>query len=388
MDFLNHEQIRSLLESCVEPAVSIYMPTHRGGAGPKQDPIRLKNAITEARQRLTTAGYSYKHIETMLQPCRELLEDSSFWQKLSDGLAVFLDDKGLRYFRLPCRFEPLVAVDDKFHVRPLLPFVNRNGEFYLLALSERRVRLFRGNVYGLQEVELVGVPRSMEEAFQYDEAGQPSLQGHARAGAASASSAGPHQGMFHGHGGAAETVKEDRARFIRVIDRALNRMLKDKSIPLVLACIACSQAVYREINSYPRLLDAYVQGSPDHWDNRELWQRSWPLVEQARAATLEEATRRYLEMAHTDMAGDTIEEVTPRAYEGRVDVMIVAVDGRVPGVFDPRTLTAAVHAKPQLGDRDLLEFTTSQTLLHAGAVYAVEAGKVPSGRTLAATYRY
>jgi hypothetical protein len=387
MDYLDHQQIRSLLENSASPAVSIYMPTHRGGAEAKQDPIRLKNAIVEAKQRLVSRGWSERQSDLFLAPCRELLGDGSFWLNLADGLAAFLDKGGFRYYRLPFHFDDMVAVADTFFIKPLIPFLNRSGEFYLLALSEQQVRLFRGSGYGIRELELTGVPRSMKEAFQYDEPEQQQ-QWHTRTSQAGMPKAAMRQAMFHGHGGAVDIAKTDRDRFIHLVDRKLNRILTDKNIPLVLASVDYSLATYASINSYPRLLDRHVQGNPDHLEEQELWRRAWPVVEPELLKGRSEALKRGQEQAHSDRGGNSFEKVTPHAYEGRVDELVVAVDREQYGTYDPATRRVVLHDEPGPDNIELLEFTAHHTLLNGGSVYAMNSREVPGGAWLLATFRY
>lgn len=387
MDYLDHQQIRSLLENSEPPAITIYMPTHRGGAEAKQDPIRLKNAIVEAKQKLVSRGWSERDSDALLSSCRNLLDDGSFWLNLADGLVFFLGPKRMRYYRLPFHFDDLTVVADTFFIKPLIQFLNRSGEFYLLALSEQQVRLFRGSGYGIKQLELTGVPRSMEEAFQYDEPEQQQ-QWHTQTSRASMAKAAIRPAVFHGHGGAPDDAKQDRNRFIRLIDRRVNRILNNKNLPLVLASVDYSLATYQSVNSYPRLLDRHVQGSPDRMDEQELWRRAWRVVEpellKARSAALE----RCQEQAYSNRGGSSFERVVPRAYEGRVDELIVAVDRAQYGAFDPRTLSVVLHDEPKPDNIELLEFAARHTLLNGGSVYGINFREVPGGAWLLATFRY
>lgn len=387
MDYLDQRQIKSLLENTAFPAVSIYMPTHRGGMGTKQDPIRLKNAIVEARQALVARGWSERRSDLFLEPCRALLDDGSFWQALADGLVIFRDENRMQYYRLPFAFEDLTVVAETFSIKPLIPFLNRSGEFYLLALSERQVRLFRGSGYGIQEMDIPGVPRSLKEALPDDEPEQQQ-QWHTRTPQAVTVNATMRRAMFHGHGGAVEDAKQDRDRFIRVVDRRLNRVLEDKSVPLVLASVDYSLAAYGAVNSYPKLLSEHVQGNPDHLDGQQLWQRAWPLVEPELLSGRAKALERCSEQAHSDRGGSSFEKVVPRAYEGRVDELIVSVDRVQYGTFDPSTFNVVLQDERQPESIELLEFAAHHTLLNGGSVYGIHARDMPGESWLLATFRY
>ncbi|HPZ98533.1 MAG TPA: hypothetical protein PLT93_10365 [Phycisphaerae bacterium] len=386
-DYLDYPQIKSLLDSAGFPALSIYMPTHRGGSESKQNLIRLKNAIMHAKQQLAARGWSDRESDAFLAPCRTLLDDGSFWRSLSDGLVIFRDRSRMEYYRLPFSFDDLVVTADMFFIKPLIPFLNRSGDFYLLALSEQNVRLFRGNGYGMHEVEIPGVPRSLKEAFPYDEPEQQQ-QWHTRTSQASLVKAGMRQAVFHSQGGAAETAKTDRDRFLRLIDRRLNRVLTDKSIPMILASVDYSLASYESVNTYPRLLDEHVQGNPDHLDEHDLWRRAWPIIEPQFLKQRADALKRCQEQVHSDRGGRSFEKVTPRAYEGRVDELIVAIDRNQYGKFDPNTMQVTLYDAPEPDSIELLEFTAHHTLRNGGTVYGMHAREVPGHAWLLATFRY
>ncbi|HXT22513.1 MAG TPA: hypothetical protein VN923_17300, partial [Thermoanaerobaculia bacterium] len=174
-----------------------------------QNRTRLKNLLRQAEEQLVARGDS--GVEELLAPGRELMGDTAFWQHPSDGLALFLAPGVTHHFQAGEPFRELAIAGDRFHLTPLLPLLNGNGHFHLLALSQKDVRLYMGDRETLHEVELRGVPRSVEEALHY-EVSEHSLQFHSTPatpqtigsrGRPSANGqsvpTGRRQGMFHGH---------------------------------------------------------------------------------------------------------------------------------------------------------------------------------------------
>ena len=167
MDVLRRVDLRELVEREGTWHVSIYMPTHRAaGREQQQDPIRLKNLLTQAENRLLEYNVHRTDAEEMLRPAHELLEDRKFWQYQSDGLAVFLSEGYSKVYHVPHRFEEMAAVSKSFYVKPILPLLNVNGNFYILAISINQVRLFQASRDSMSEIELQNVPTSMGEALQ------------------------------------------------------------------------------------------------------------------------------------------------------------------------------------------------------------------------------
>lgn len=88
MDLFNRDDLKSVLADHSSPCISLFMHAHRGGA--EQDPIRWRKQLAEAEERLVEAGWRAADVRDMLAPGRRLLEDSTFWNNQSDGLAAFL----------------------------------------------------------------------------------------------------------------------------------------------------------------------------------------------------------------------------------------------------------------------------------------------------------
>ena len=93
-------------------------------------------------------------------------------------------------------------------------------------------------------------------------------------------------------------------------------------------------------------------------------------------------------MAGTGKASHDLREILPAAYNGRVELLFVAVGRQEWGVYDAQgdKLQRFPQARP--GAEDLLDAASIQTLLKGGAVFSVEPEAVPDGPPLAAVFRY
>src|SRR5688572_5803300 len=92
MNILNRTDLQELIEQTGEWCISLYMPTHPIGSEQQQNPIRLKNLLTQVKKDLSESGLRRPDIEGLLRPAEELLLDSDFWQHQSEGLAIFLSN--------------------------------------------------------------------------------------------------------------------------------------------------------------------------------------------------------------------------------------------------------------------------------------------------------
>jgi Bacterial archaeo-eukaryotic release factor family 6 len=175
------------------------MPTHPAGPEVRQDPIRFKNLVKEAETRLIDAGLEEKDAIALLEKSHEL-DTQEFWEhKGEQGLAIFISENIFRYYPLPIDFQELVVVTDRFHIKPLLPILNGNGCFYILALSQQDVRFFEGTRYSVNEVEVENLPKSLDEALQRDDTAK---EGQFRIATSKGGTSNTFQqpGTFHGQG--------------------------------------------------------------------------------------------------------------------------------------------------------------------------------------------
>jgi len=384
MDTMTMEILKKIiLSGHADWCVSLFMPTHRAGRKMEQDPIRFKNLLREVEDRLVAKGLRSPEARAMLEAPRRLLLDTAFWQRQSDGLAMFFTKSQLDFFRLPYPFDELVVISRRFHVKPLLPFLTGDGRFYILALSQNGVRLLEGTRDAVDEINFETAPQSLSEAFLV-EPSEKQLQFHT----GTPSGAGMRRrAMFFGH----DATKEEKNRITRwfgMIDKELSKLLEGGKSPLVLAGVEYLLSLYREANTCPHLVDKGIPGNPEELRPEELHSHAWTIVQPVFIQSRQKAAADYLKLAGTGQTATRVEEVVPAAIQGRVEILFVALGVQVWGRFDPNTYTVHVHDAPEPGDEDLLDLAAIHSWLNRGVVYAVAPEDMPGGNHLAAIFRY
>lgn len=379
---LSRIDIDRLVEASSSPAVSMYLPTHRFGPEIQQDPIRLKNLMRQTEQRLEALGLRSPEAAEILEPAKKLHADGLFWHHQREGLAVFLSKGFDAHYRLPIRFDELVVVSERFHVKPLLPFLTGDGRFYVLALSQNHLRLLEGSRHSVSEVDVDDLPKSLKDALG-EETWQATLQFHTGA----PSAGGERAAVFHGHGAGGEE-KDELLRFFRRVDAALTDFLGDDRSPLVLAGIEHYFPIYREANNYPGLVDGGVAGNPDSASADELHDRALALVAPLFEKERNAAAARYRELAGTGKTSNDVAETVAAAVDGRVESLFVAVGRQLWGRLDSDARRVVVHERAEPNDVDLLDLAAVRALQKGGKVYAVEPDAMPDGAPAAAVLRY
>ncbi len=388
MDRLSKNEIKTLLEMHEGPCVSIFLPTSRGGVESQQDELRLRHQIRDSENRLLLENLRSTEVEKLLDPFNALLDDGGFWLHTVDGLAIFRTSEMFSYYRLPCSFKEQVVVSDHFYLKPLLPFLATGGRFYILAISQNAIRLLEGTRFSIHELELPEtVPANLAEALKYEEA-ENEVSFYSSSSGALVGKGGRKAAIFYGQGVGHDDSKDHLLRYFQQIDRGLHALLRDESVPLVLAGVEYLFPIYRQANTYPYLLHQGVPGNPDKLSSDVLHEEAWAVVEPYFQRVQERTAAQYRDNIGTARTSNDIREIMPAAYYGQIGSLFVAIDQELWGNFDPTSNTIHVHKEARFRDDDLLDEAATQTILHGGSVYAVEQAKVPGESMLAAVFRY
>jgi len=373
-----------LLNTRSDNCLSLFMPAAKKGPEVRQNPIRFKNLLAEAEALLSQRGTPSHLSSKMLKPLQALLPDTIYWANQSSGFAALCSPDFSRTYRLPMECRDFVGLADHFHLLPLIRFLQQNRNFYLLALSGNKAKLLRCSMQEAVEIEPPGMPKSLKEALKYDDP-QSQLQFHT--GAPATGTGGRRPALFHGQGVGIDETKDNVLRYSYHVNRGLEPELKNKRDPLILAAVDYVFPIYRTANTYPFLIEDFVEGNPDNLSDQDLQKLAWPIVEKLRSEEERKAISAFEEKAGTGFTSSNLEEVIPSASQGRVDSLFIAAEAEQWGFVDEVSNEVILHDDRKPESCDLLNFAAVQTLRHGGAVYVLPQEKVP-GESIAALYRY
>ena len=384
MSILSTSEIKGLMEHRDENCISIFMPTHPAGPEIRQDPIRFKNVLSLAEEKLVQAGWRDTDARELLEQAHQL-DQGEFWRHQDEGLALFISPKEFRYYRVPLNLDEQVIVSNRFHLKPLMPLLMHDGRFYILALSQNQVRLFQGSHYQISEVPLEEMPLSLEEALKEDDP-EEQLQMHT----GNPQVAQGRSLIFHGQGVGTTDNKDQIRRFLQKVDRGLHEILEGEQAPMILAGVEFLMTMYREITVYPNVLEEGIAGNPDHANPKDLHEQAWKIVRPYFQESQEKAATEYKELIgnNPEKASRDLKEVLKAAYDKRIDSLFVAIDEQQWGKFNPETHEITLQREDRPENEDLLDFATIHTFLNGGAVYADVPENLPGRALIAASFRY
>jgi hypothetical protein len=335
MDVIRRTDLERLALQGRGRCVSVFLPTHRAGPEVQQGPIRLKNLLRQAIQDLQADGVKAPMVRSILAPLRRLVNDGLFWQYQSDDSSL------------------------------------------VLALSQHQIRLLEG----------ARKPARGGPPARYPAGGSQCAAGCGGPEAAAAVRRRPgrrgRKGIFHGHGSAGDVQNDQVLRYFRKVNRALREVLAGERAPMVLAAVEHLAPLWRQVTTYPHLVDQVLAGSPEELGLHELHARAWAVVEPLFRQGHHEEAAPYHQLAGTGRTSQDPRESVRAAKEGRVEVLFAAPQP---------TGVSSVASGPSLnGDRalrDVLELAAVTTLVKGGTVYALPVGAVPGDGSVAAVFRY
>ncbi len=386
MDIIQHSMLKKLAASKGNSMISLFIPTSRMTPTMEQNMIRFKNETRKAQAMLRKMGLGKPETEALLAPLERLLDDTFFWRKQSDGLAVYRSPDMFEYFRLPYASGEETVIMNRFLVTPLMKYYTAYGRFFILSLSQNSVRLYQATPYTINEVDIENAPGNIAEALRWDD---PERQFQYHTGTA-AQVAGKRAAVYHGQGvGTDDSVhKVNLLRYFQKIDRGLHGLLNERHLPLVLAGVEYLLPIYREANTYPYLIDDEIYGNPDERSDQQLLREALPAVTAHFADEMKHAAAIFTELAHTNRTSTDIKKILPAAIQGTVETLMIDPDARLWGRYDDENGKCTVYDSHESGTEELINRTAIHALLHGCTVHSASRDDIPKGASLAAIFRY
>ena len=383
----NATAFRRLAEIEADPAITIYLPTHRAGQQTHNghDRIAFKDAVKDVAQALEARGqHKPREIEQLLQPLRDLDDDGNFWRHQSDTLAVFLAAGTFETFALPiATARPITHVGTQFHLTPAAAMLRPEARYYVFALALGQNAFFEATRHTITSVFIADeVPAKLEESLApYD--GSESLQWH---------SAGPTGtgAIFHGQGSNEDRQDEREEIYFTDVSRGIDKLLAGQQEPLVLLCDAQYDKALRAAIKYPHLYPEGVHVDPGTLGMADVHAETWRVVAPHFDKSAAELGQRVSDAVAQGRLAATLYDAVPAARSGQVATLLVAQGlNPVYGAFDSATNAVQFHDTRQDSSVDLVEDAIRHTVANGGQVVVRERERLPADvEGAAAVLRY
>ncbi|MFJ8543382.1 chemotaxis protein [Streptomyces sp. NPDC093586] len=287
------------------PAVSVLTPTHRREPDNAQDPVRLRNAVAEAKKQLEDdpAVPRERRLEVARELDRALAEVDL--THAEDGLAIFAAPGEHQVWTLARSVPERVVLSDTFLTRNLVAAQAAERPFWVLSVAADRVTLWNGGADRVVEERIGGFPMDRPPE-NFDPERQQRI------------------------GDSPSAYRDERTRqFLREADTAMGKVLRTHPRPLYITGPEAALSLFEEAGGVAAHAVPVPHGGLAHGSADAVWRAVRPVLDdEARGAV--EAVARELEAARGRRyfaAG--VDELWESAHTGRVRLLAVEENFRV-----------------------------------------------------------
>lgn len=305
---LSRAELKSLQAHREYPSVSILAPTHRTAPRNKQDPIKVRNLVRKAIDRLHKE-FKKRDVAEVVKNLQDLVKTVD-WKHTLDGLALFAGKSKSAAVYLPFKVKPRAMVDETFATRDLVYALNRAVPYRVLVLSHT-TRLYDAWTTVLEEHRAKPFP--ME---------------HRGPGGAAKLPGGP--------GVNPSAVRDDATRqFFKAADDAIAAVHKTDPRPLVVVGVERNLAFFKEVTSHSAAVAGMLAGNHDQTEASALGKLVWPIFDTGATLGRTDALVELDAAVSGNRHASGIDQVWRAAAGGKVKTLLVEKDFKYPADVSP-----------------------------------------------------
>lgn len=370
------EDVKKLQEFKGYPSITILVPTHRTMPGRMQDPIRVKDLIGQATDRLLEE-FEKREVLSLIRTLDEL-ERNIDYTKVLDGLAIFVSSEYSHVFDLPFEISEKVIIDSSFYLRDVIKGMNRSPNYWVLSLSHKPTRLYQGVRDNLKEiVDPVELQRNMQGfpfEYNYDVTSGRELLA-----------------LATGDLDAKYRDDQYKIHFFRLVDDLFSKYYVTNQWPIILLGTKDNRAYFEQVTKHKGAIAGQIEGDFNRTPTKEIGELTSIKI----AEYLQRERKEVLEMFNEAIGklrhAFGVRELWRLAQEGRIQFLLVEEGFTQPASVnedDPDLIFTYVDSTlPGISD-DIVDSIIDEVLDKGGNVYFVDPGSLKEYENIAAILRY
>ncbi len=285
--------LKELKNIVSESCVTIILNTHRTKPDNLKDGLTLKNLVKEAETRLL-ADESKREAKKLIDKLNTLVASIDHNFNL-ESLILFVNENISQYVRLPISVEDRVVIDHTFATRDLVRALHFEANYYVLVLSQQKVRLIEA--FNDKVIEEVGSPFPIVNT-KFFSTNKAELSNASRQ---------------------TNLVNE----FFNSVDKEVNTIRKQNSLPVLICSEDGNYHEYLKIADQKNsILDTYLNKNRLDEKDHAIVNEAWKIVQE------------YTKKKNSDRKSELLKAVTANKFLSDINEIWKAVlEGRVQTVF-------------------------------------------------------
>lgn len=292
-----------LLNIEADLVVTITSPLDRRQPGNDEDRIRLRNLVSDARRQVLET-WDVKRAEPLLA----YLDAAATGVELGAGahgvVVVATATMGEAHL-VPFPVRESVTLATTPETRSLIQGMRRTPRYRVLVVSDRATRLFEAVRDELTEIREHGFPLSAD------------IIPRDRRAVAGRFALAP-----------GRDDQESWRNFYRQVDQALAEAGRDDVLPILVAGVRSSTALFEEVSRGQDLIVGRLDGAHDRTSAHDLGRLAWPVVRDRLRQRRREVVDELTDALHTGKAVTGLDEVWQLGRQGRGRLVVVEEDFR------------------------------------------------------------
>lgn len=342
-----------------DPCVSILLSTHRTHPANAQDPINLKNLVTQAEERLL-ADHDKRHVWPIMEKINAAVDDIDH-QNNMEGLAIFANADMALVVKLPVAVADRVVLDHNFATRDLIRALQSSEHYYILTVSGHKSRLIEA--YRDQVVLEYGPQHTFPiENRLYNTHADQRAQ--------------------------ANTEENLRREFCNRVDKAMQAVHANNPLPVILSGDERNVQFFREVADKPDWYIGSIPGSPDDIKAHDMATHAFTEVERIFAKRRAEALDHIGKAQGAGKLLVDMGDIFRAASEGRADTFFVEEGHFQPARIDGDVITLKDNPREPGVMDDVIDEVAERTLMYGGHVVFMAPGTLGQYGKVCMSVRY
>lgn len=353
------------------PFVTIYQSVELSPPNAEAEQLKFKNQVKNAQTQVKNECVG-PTCEGLLNQLDQVPNDKRFWSVNKGSVAFFFTPSETYYYRLQTQLKDLIEFGERPTILPIIEEFQYIENYYLLCLSNREFKLYRGILDRVEAVDLPeDAPTTLEIAL-----GDEITRGK------QLNTGGP-SGVIHGVNEKSDELDIDQENYYRAVDKyVFENYSRPQQLPLVLFALPENQAVFRNLTKNNFLRENKIEASSAQLNENEIQKEVNKLINQLLTERHSEIIQRYEETTPQYKLGDQYQDLTSASLEGRIELLFIEKDAEIKGSIDENGQLGYE------GNENFLNQLALNVLATGGKVYVLDRAQMPGLKDVAAILRY
>lgn len=365
--------LKSLRETKANPAVSIFVKTHRTYPDNEQDHIALKNQLKVAEERITNE-YDKRTAATILEKIHAATDELDHNYNL-DTLAIFASTDEAKVIRMPLDTPERVILSDRFATRDLVRDMASAVHYYAVVITRDHARLIEAandrvviefDKNDKQQNHMENIPFPIENTTLYTTSGADR-------------SAASNEDNY---------LKE----FLNRVDKSVQELWGDHKMPLIIVGDSRNISFYKEVCDRPENIIASVDNVTNLEDGsaQHIIDGLQDAVENYRKSLHAEALGEIDKARGNNLLRTDLQDVYQSAFQGAGETLYVRQGFIQPAKIDETAQTLQLADDPTADGvtDDAVSEIIEQVMHNGGEVIFLPQDTMPQDQPIALVTRY